>query len=334
MTRRIWVVLLVAILAVLGLGACGGDDEPTTTPTTLETEKAKEEEEIKKETKKLEVTAQDYRFEGVGTVVEGGLVEVTFVNEGEKAHEAAFLQIGEKSVDEALQALAPAFEGKPFPDAPKLAGGVSGVKGGETHKVTMLLPPGKYALICALTDEETEGEEGEAASTASTAAAGGEGTAAQASAPHFALGMKHEFEAEGEEGAHLHETGTEITARDYSFETAGLKAGKNEVVFTNEGEELHHFVLSVFKEGITEKDALDAFRKFAESEANQEPPPEGAPEPEDVADTIPIDKGFGQTVELSLEKNRTYLLTCFISDRAGGPPHAFAHNMVKTFTLT
>ena len=336
MTRRVGALLLVGVLSTVGLAACGDDDDEAGTATATTTEEGEG------AATKLDLIAKDYSFEGIGATVEGGLVEVTMRNEGEKNHEAAFLEIGDMSVDDALEALGPAFSGEPFPDAPKLAGGLSGVEAGQTATTTMLLPPGTYALVCALSDEESEDEEG-GESGVSTTVAGPEATTTTAAGceggeeeapPHFVLGMKSEFEAEGGEGATLPDTGASITTVDYGFEFEGLKAGENEVVFTNDGTELHHFVLSVFEEGVTEEQALDAFRKFAEAEQSGSPPPEGTPEPEDVADTIPIDKGFGQTVHLELEADRVYIILCFISDRSGGPPHAFAHQMVDTFTVT
>jgi hypothetical protein len=39
------------------------------------------------------------------------------------------------------------------------------------------------------------------------------------------------------------------------------------------------------------------------------------------------------TVPGGFESGRTYVLACFISDRAGGPPHAIAHDMYKVFTV-
>ena len=338
LTRRIWALLLVGALSTMGLAACGDDDDEATGTGTATTT-----EEGEGAATRLDLVAKDYSFEGIGATVEGGVVEVTLRNEGDKNHEASFLEIGDKSVDEALEALGPAFTGEPFPNAPKLAGGVSGVEPGQTATTTLLLPAGTYALICALSDEESEDEEGGESGVSPTTVVGSEATTTTATGgeggeeeapPHFVLGMRSEFEAEGGEGATLPDTGASITTVDYGFELEGLKAGENEVVYTNTGRELHHFVLSVFEEGVTEEQALDAFQRFAEAEQSGSPPPEGTPEPEDVADTIPLDRGFGQTVHLDLEANRVYIILCFISDRSGGPPHAFAHRMVDTFTVT
>ena len=38
------------------------------------------------------------------------------------------------------------------------------------------------------------------------------------------------------------------------------------------------------------------------------------------------------TMEEPFETGRVYVALCFVSDRAGGPPHAIAHDMVKVFT--
>jgi hypothetical protein len=322
MVKRTVAVLAVAAFTIVGLVGCGGDDDtgrPTGDATATTTAGRGTE-------GGLTVEASEYKFAGVGATISGGLVDLTLKNVGKKAHEAAFLQIGDKTVDEALRALAPAFEGKPFPDAPKVAGGVSMAKPGQSVGTRLLLPPGNYALICALTDDATEPSAGETTTTASA-----EGID---NPPHFVLGMKLEVKVRGGEGAALPDTGGSIRAADYSFDASGLKSGDNEVAFTNKGTQLHHFVLSAFAEGVTEAQAIDAYRKLGEAEARRQPPPTGVPEPENVADTIPVDNGFGETVRFTLEPDRTYILLCFISDREGGAPHAFSHNMVKTFTVT
>ena len=60
----------------------------------------------------------------------------------------------------------------------------------------------------------------------------------------------------------------------------------------------------------------------------------GIAEPETVANSFIFSPGLGGTFEVELTAGRTYMLACFIQDRAGGPPHAFGHGMIETFTVS
>lgn len=69
------------------------------------------------------------------------------------------------------------------------------------------------------------------------------------------------------------------------------------------------------------------------AEAGEGPPPEGVPEPEDAGYTAVFGPDQGGTFDVTLQSGRTYAVACFIQDREGGPPHAFAHDMVDFFTI-
>jgi hypothetical protein len=36
---------------------------------------------------------------------------------------------------------------------------------------------------------------------------------------------------------------------------------------------------------------------------------------------------------IDAKAGRTYVVLCFVSDKAGGPPHAIAHHLFKVFTV-
>lgn len=114
-----------------------------------------------------------------------------------------------------------------------------------------------------------------------------------------------------------------ITARDYSFTTSGLKAGKNAITFENTGKEPHHVVVAPLKPGKT----LDDVRKFAREEKG--PPPI---DEKSTQSTTVLDGGTKQVTELELKKPGKYALLCFITDRAGGPPHV-AKGMAAEATI-
>ena len=138
----------------------------------------------------------------------------------------------------------------------------------------------------------------------------------------------------GDTGRALPDGGPAVTAKDYSFETSGLVAGRNTVLFRNSGpDQLHHAVVLEFPAGVDEDAAVQALRAFAEAQGDGRAPPPGTPQPTPIGDIQFFDPGLGGTFDATLRTGRTYVVACFISDRAGGPPHAFAHDMVKTLTI-
>jgi hypothetical protein len=126
-----------------------------------------------------------------------------------------------------------------------------------------------------------------------------------------------EVSADGE-GGELPETDATITAREYSFEAEGLTAGKNTILFENAGKEPHHVIALPMQQGATVADV----RRFLTTEKGRPPV-----DFEQGAFTSVTGGGKDMAVELELKKGR-YALVCFISDRAGGPPHV-AKGMVS-----
>lgn len=216
--------------------------------------------------------------------VPGGLVEVQLKNSGKKPHDAQLIRIdGDHTIEEALRTIERSQEGGPLPPWLHAAGGVATTPPGASRSSTQALPAGNYYLV------DTEATEGFSdAPTAELKVEGGEAGAQPPSAP------------------------ASITARDYSFTTSGLKAGKNAITFENTGKEPHHVVVAPLKPGKT----LDDVRKFAREEKG--PPPI---DEKSTQSTTVLDGGTKQVTELELKKPGKYALLCFITDRAGGPPH-------------
>ena len=88
----------------------------------------------------------------------------------------------------------------------------------------------------------------------------------------------------------------------------------------------------------TSKDSLEQARtllKMLETEDGGQPP-KGLPQPEDVGFSGIFSDALGgqfQLLQGEFESGRTYLFSCFISDRAGGPPHAIAYDMYEAVTI-
>ena len=104
-----------------------------------------------------------------------------------------------------------------------------------------------------------------------------------------------------------------VSAFEYGFESDGLASGSTEVAFENTGVQPHHIVYAPLNEGATAEDV----ESFFKTEKGKPPFND-----EDFRSTAVIEGGEAQLVDLDLEPGR-YALLCFISDREGGPPHAF-----------
>jgi hypothetical protein len=225
---------------------------------------------------KLTQSGKKLRFSVPGSV-EGGVVRIEFTNSSKGEHEAQLARVeGDHTTQEGLQAGgAWADGGKPLPRWVRLAGGVGGTPAGATRSVTQELPPGKYVVL--ETDQNTNAS----------------------------------FEVTGSGDAELAAPGARIDATEYSFKSTGLKAGRGEVLFDNNGAEPHFIEGLRIKQGNTIADV----REFVRTEKGEQPFSE-----QGSFTTTITDGGFSQVIEANLEPGR-YALLCFVPDRKGGPPH-------------
>ena len=301
MTKPTPVVLGALVSAVLLIGACGGDtgDEPFA----------------------LGIQTIDYAFQNVPGEIPAGLVEITLDNLGAVSHEFALVEIGDAGLDQFMTDFPAVLEGGPFPDYADAVMVPIEVVGGESGTSTFTVSEGSYVLFCALAGDASvtpaEGEE--------------EGTGA----PHLTLGMAQTIVVgPGKADAALPEADGTVTASDYAF-AADVSAGDTVINFINKGPDQVHFAaVSVFPEGTTAEDGEAAFAALLAAPPDA-PPPEGAPLPEDAAFSGIASDGLGIQFEMpgGFESGRTYIFACFISDRAGGPPHAIAYQMYEVITV-
>jgi len=299
--KKLFFVML-GILCLLAVG-CAGDD-------AAEEEEASEEE-TPAETEKVSVTGTEYSFDLPATVP-GGFVSVEFKNEGKLVHEAAFVKVDQDVPQEQFVADLKAASGEEGgPIAAYLKPYIAGffTKAGATETFSQSLPSGNYYVVCALTDlDSVEGEQEE-----------------EPTGPplpqHFELGMLKKVTVDGPATVEPPEADTVVAATEYTFDISGLQAGKNEILFRNEGpKEIHMAAVLEFPEGVDEAAAGKAIEAFtAESEG---PPPEGTPEPADVGFSGVFEVGGAALFNVDAKAGRVYAFVCFIQDRAGGPPHA------------
>jgi hypothetical protein len=232
--------------------------------------------------------------------VDAGLSEITLTTPaGDASHDAQLIRVeGDHSVEETVKIINQ--ESAPIPAWLIPAGGPGATPGGKTATVTQNLVPGKYYVI------DTNEPEGD-----NVKSYGEDGTVA-------------EFEVTGDAGdAALPKTDATITAKDFSFETSGLKAGTNRLTFTNTGKEIHHVIVAPFAKGATFDQVKKAFTQQGEPSG---PPPVDFSR---LTNTAAIDAGGSQVTDIDLKPGK-YALLCFISDRTGGPPHVAKGMIVET----
>lgn len=231
----------------------------------------------------------DTKFKGPKSVPSGA-VAITLTNDGDTPHSLQLIRAdGDYTEDEVFEELGKAVEGEGVAEWFSPYGGVMITEPGESRTTTQVLEPGMYWGI--------DDESGDPVKSARVA-----------------------FEVtEGEGGGELPAADATITATDFAFATDGLKAGTNKVLFENDGEEWHHVVASP----ITGDATLEDVKAFFQEEEPEGPPPIS----EEGVSTAIIPGGTSEVTDLELEPGR-YALLCFISNRAGGPPHV-AYGMVE-----
>jgi hypothetical protein len=128
---------------VVGLAACGGDDEKTSSGSSSDAGSS--------EPAKLAITASgtpDKPVFEVASESPAGLTEITFTNDGKGEIDGQLVRIeGDHAVDAVVAELEKAQGGKPIQDWFQAKGGVGSTPGGETGTVTQVLEPGTYYVV-------------------------------------------------------------------------------------------------------------------------------------------------------------------------------------------
>lgn len=293
------------------LAGCGDDSDSSTDTTAAPQDSTPA---------TLDVTTVDYAFEHAPTTIAAGAVELKLTNDGKVPHEVALIEIGDTPLDAFIPTFAPVLEGGPFPDEAQNVAAPLEVEPGDVGSATFTVAPGTYAMLCTLTGDADAPPPAEGEDPAEGAA-------------HMTKGMAQVITVTDEGNAlELPAADGTMTAKDYSFDPQ-VKAGDTKINFVNNGpDEVHFASISEFPEGTDAAAGEAAFKTALESDG---PPPAGALSPEDVAFSGVFSSGLGSqfTVPGGFKSGRTYVVACFISDRAGGPPHAIANQMYKVFTV-
>lgn len=119
-------VCLIALIATLGLAACGDSEDSQELSFTVESKG-----------KSATVTAPE--------TAEAGLAEITLTNDSDSEADLQLIRVeGEHSVEEVVEGLGKAVQGQSFPEWLFAAGGVGSLEAGESATVTQVLQPGNY----------------------------------------------------------------------------------------------------------------------------------------------------------------------------------------------
>lgn len=300
-------LLALALLA----GACGDDDTEATADNGATTEAseasdttAPEGEAADDEMTALDITLTADGLEGVPEEFAGGAVEVSFTVDTEDEYASLDLtRVDEGTTAEQFaEEFVAVFEGGPMPEYVQSTAGVEGA-GGETTTSTLLLEPGSYVVWY-----ESESTENQINGTV----------------------------VEVTEGSvtELPETDGEIVARDYGFDVD--VSGPGTFTFRNEGpDQLHHAMLVDFGTNTPEV-ARQAIMPLLASEGEEAPDVEGLDMSQvnpDFGGSAVFGPDSGGTFEADFVEGNTYAVVCFISDRAGGPPHAIGMEMFEVFQV-
>jgi hypothetical protein len=289
---RVWALLVAPTLL---LAACGGDSGDGGTQATAPPQPAKV-------TVTASASGKQVKFD-MPAQVKPGATELTLANDLKEPAELQLVQLDEGHTLAEFYPVIESEEPRPIPAWLHAFGGVGETSPGERRSVVVDLKAGKYEWFSGGAPEQ-EGAQ-----------------------PQYKRGGEGSFEVTGDpSGAQLPTTAAQITAKevsptDYRFEASGFKAGTNQVTFTNGGGELHHALIAKLNQGAT----LAQAREFFTTENFKGPPPVDF----DASEiTAVLDTGGKQVETLELQSG-TYALLCFITDRAGSPPHVIKAKMLQ-----
>ena len=274
------------LLLLLGLVACSGADRPEETASTPEAPP------------EIRFVATDFAFEGPATV-EGGLVTLVLDNQGETLHHLQLVKLpDDMSMEDFQEAMSGMQPGSPPPPWFHDTGGVNPPAPGRPARVTQMLEPGEYAVLCLVDTPDR--------------------------VPHVMKGMMQPLTvtAPSSPSAAAPVPALTLTLVDYAFSfSAPPVAGAYTIRVENAAQQAHEVAFFKLLPGKT----LDDLMAWADS-YDGTPPFEGAG---GVPGMYP-----GQTVDAHVDFTPgDYVALCFVPDATDGQLH-LVHGMMLPFTVT
>jgi hypothetical protein len=233
----------------------------------------------------------------------GGLVEVSFKNNGKAPHGVQLIQYtGNHTAADVLKQVG--SNSNKTPSWLKGQGGTPAVPGGQTATATLNLDAGSYVVI-------------------DSAALGGPSS----SGPPATASMKFTSGKTGSLPSTAATVDANHTGKDkYAWSISGLKAGSNQITFNSKGNDALHLIGAIPVKG--KAPSIAKIRSDFAKLGNGPPPPYigGAPETSPV-----LDGGKSQTLTLNLKPGQ-YIFFCPLTDRDGGKSHD-QEGLLKTVTV-
>jgi DNA gyrase inhibitor GyrI len=273
-------------LVVLASLSCGGE---TPTPDASSAEATPRE---------VRFTATDFAFEGPD-VIESGMITMVLDNRGETWHHVQLVKLPDGMSLEDFQAgMAGMQPGSPPPPWLNEAGGVNPPTPGDPARVTMLVEPGEYAVLCFVDTPDK--------------------------VPHVMKGMIRPLTVTPASAAPapLPESDLSLTLVDYAFAfSAPPTAGTHAVRVEVEAEQAHEVAFFRFEPGKTMDDLMAWAQTY-----------EGTPPVTPVGGVPGMRQGQTAIVHVTFEPG-DYVALCFLPDATDGQLH-LVHGMVLPFHIS
>jgi uncharacterized cupredoxin-like copper-binding protein len=278
-------VASLLLMAMATLVACGSDQGAEEAARARPTEVA--------------IAADDYSFDAPDRI-RGGLVELTFTNNGKEPHFAGLAKVlAGKTFEEVEASLAASPSGPPPSERPPYeeVAGLATIDPGRTANLTVNLAPGTYALFCLIPAPD--------------------------GATHAHKGMVRRLTVTDGSPVALPESVGTVTATDFALtELPGLQPGTNTVRLRNQGKQLHEMNLVELAPGRTVDEVVRWYRS-----------PTGPP-PMTSLGGAAVKPGEEGVSTLELRSGRTYAFICVIPDVLGDfVPHLFKGMYTPAFTV-
>jgi hypothetical protein len=269
-------------ILLVGVAACGGGEAPPSAPTPRE----------------VHFTASDFTFDGPSTI-EAGMITFDLSNEGPNLHHLQLAKLPEgMTFDEFKEALGQMQPGTPPPDWFVDAGGVNPPPtGGESARVTMMVEPGEYAVLCMVDTPDR--------------------------VPHALKGMIQPLTVtpSTSPAAELPPADMELTLVDYAFSfLTPPTAGSHVIHVVNTASQGHEVAFIKLNPGKTVDDVM-AWAQTYEGQPFVTHGGVSVISPGQEADAY-VDFTPGEWMAL-----------CFVADATDGVPHV-VHGMMLPFTIT
>jgi len=277
------------------------------------------------------VTATDFAF-GLPATIPGGWNRLTLRNAGEMDHHAMVMALNPgvtwedylAASDRSMADFDPS-KGANLGELLAVAasyGGPGSVGPDEESTAVLYLPPGEYAVICAI-----PGPEGK---------------------PHYALGMQSRLtvtDVPADAPADPPVASGTIGLGEFLFVDLpdAVPAGPQVWQVNNIGAQLHELVVYRLSEGVAYQDALDMIAAGPDAAAapagatpmagmDEATPMAGGAPFTALAGIAPMNPGASNWTQVDLAPG-DYFAICFIPDVASGMPH-FALGMAQPFTVS